>query len=48
MGTLNKAKALGEELSTDDIASMYLSSMQKMSQLKYSEDAYEKAKALAT
>ena len=48
MGTLNKAKALGEELSTDDIASMYLSSMQKMAQLKYSEDAYEKAKALAT
>ena len=48
MGTLNKAKALGEELSTDDIATMYLSSMQKMAQLKYSEDAYEKAKALAT
>ena len=48
MGTLNKAKALGEDLSTDDIASMYLSSMQKMAQLKYSEDAYEKAKALAT
>ncbi len=48
MGTLNKARALGEELSTDDIASMYLSSMQKMAQLKYSEDAYEKAKALAT
>ena len=48
MGTLNKAKAFGEELSTDDLASMYLSSMQKMAQLKYSEDAYEKAKALAT
>jgi len=25
--TLNKAKAFGEELSTDDLASMYLSSM---------------------
>lgn len=48
IGTLNKAKAFGEELSTDDLASMYLSSMQKMAQLKYSEDAYEKAKALAT
>ena len=47
-GVLNKAKAFGEELSTDDIASMYLNVMNRMSQLKYSQDAFEKAKALAT
>lgn len=46
--TLNKAKAFGEELTTDDIASMYLNSMQRLAQLKYSSDAYEKAKALVT
>ena len=47
-GTLDKAKAFGEDLTTDDLASMYLSSMQKMAQLKYSEDSFEKAKAQAT
>jgi hypothetical protein len=35
-GVLNKAKAFGEELSTDDLASMYLNVMNRMSQLKYS------------
>ena len=47
-GLLNKAKAFGEELSTDDIASMYLSSMNKISNLKYSKDVFDKAKAQAT
>ena len=47
-GVLNKAKAFGEELSTDDIASMYLSSMQKINNLKYSKDVFDKAKAQAT
>jgi len=28
--TLNKAKAFGEDLSSDDIASMYLNSMNRM------------------
>lgn len=41
--TLNRAKALGEELSTDDIASMYLNSMNRMAQLKYSSEAYKQA-----
>ena len=48
MNTLNRAKAYGTELSTDDLASMYLSSMNKMAQLKYSAEAFEKAKAQAT
>ena len=47
-GVLNKAKAFGEDLSTDDLASMYLNVMNRMSQLKYSQEAFEKAKALAT
>ena len=47
-GVLNRAKAFGEDLSTDDLASMYLNVMNKMSQLKYSQEAFEKAKALAT
>ena len=42
-GVLNKAKAFGEELSTDDIASMYLNVMNKMSQLKYSSESYKQA-----
>ena len=47
-GLLNRAKAFGEELSTDDIASMYLSSMQKINNLKYSKEVFDKAKTLAT
>ena len=42
-GVLNKAKAFGEELSTDDIASMYLNVMNRMSQLKYSSESYKQA-----
>ena len=45
---LNKAKAFGEDLSTDDIASMYLNSMLKINNLKYSKDVFDKAKAQAT
>ena len=47
-GVLNKAKAFGDELTTDDIASMYLNVMNRMSQLKYSQDSFNKAKAQAT
>lgn len=47
-GVLNKAKAFGEDLTTDDIASMYLNVMNRMSQLKYSQDSFNKAKAQAT
>lgn len=42
-GVLNRAKAFGEELSTDDIASMYLNVMNRMSQLKYSSESYKQA-----
>ena len=44
----SKAQAFGEELSTDDIASIYLQSMQKISNLKYSKENYDKAMAVAT
>ena len=46
-GVLNKAKAFGEELSTDDLASMYLNVMNRMSQLKYSQESYKQAHAQA-
>lgn len=46
-GVLNKAKAFGEDLTTDDIASMYLNVMNKMSQLKYSSESYKQAHAQA-
>ena len=46
-GLLNKYKAFGEEMSTDDIASMYLSAMNQINHLKYSQDAYNKAHAVA-
>ena len=42
---LSKYKAFGEEMSTDDIASMYLSAMNQINHLKYSQDAYNKAHA---
>ena len=46
-GLLSKYKAFGEEMSTDDIASMYLSAMNQINHLKYSQDAYNKAHAVA-
>ena len=45
---MQKAKLFGEELSTDDIASIYLQSMQKINNLKYSKENYDKAMAVAT
>ena len=44
----SRAKAFGEELSSDDIATIYLQSMQKISNLKYSKENYDKAMAVAT
>jgi hypothetical protein len=44
----SRAQAFGEELSSDDIASIYLQSMQKISNLKYSKENYDKALAVAT
>lgn len=46
-GVLNKAKAFGEDLTTDDLASMYLNVMNRMSQLKYSSESYKQAHAQA-
>ena len=45
---LAKSKAFGTELSTEDIASMYLQSMYQINNLKYSKEVYDKAKAYAT
>jgi len=47
VGVLNKAKALGEEMTTDDIAAMYLNSMNDLARLKYSQKAYEDARSVA-
>ena len=44
----SRAQAFGEELSSDDIATIYLQSMQKISNLKYSKENYDKAMAVAT
>lgn len=44
----NKAKMFGEDLSTDDIASLYLSSMQKLNTLQHSQKAFENATANVT
>ena len=46
-GVINKAKALGEEMSSDDIAAMYLNSMNEIARLKYSQKAYEDARNVA-
>lgn len=45
---LAKSQAFGTELSTNDIASMYLQSMQQLSGIKHSKEVYDKAKAVAT
>ena len=44
---LNRSKALGEEMSTDDIAAMYLNSMNDLARLQYSQKAYEDARNVA-
>ena len=45
---LSKYEMFGQELSTSDIASMYLSSMQQIVGLQHSKEVHEKAKTLAT
>ena len=45
---LNKAKAFGEDLSTDDIASMYLNSMLKLNNIRHSKEVFDKARTQAT
>ena len=45
---LAKSQAFGTELSTNDIASMYLQSMQQLSGVKHSKEVYDKAKTVAT
>ena len=44
---LNKARALGEEMTTDDLAAMYLNSMNDLARLKYSQEAYKDARSVA-
>ena len=44
---LNKAKAFGNELSTDDIASMYLSQMKQLNDIQYLKANYDKAEQAA-
>ena len=45
---LAKQQVFGSELSTNDIASMYLQSMQQLNNIRHSQEVYEKAKAVAT
>lgn len=47
-GFLARAKAFGNELSSDDLASMYLAQMQQINNIKFSKAAYDKAKEQAT
>ena len=44
---LAKASMFGEELSTDDIASMYLSNMQKLNQIQLMKEDFDKAREIA-
>lgn len=44
---LAKSQAFGNELSTEDIASMYLNSMRQLNNLKYSKEAFDKARTNA-
>lgn len=47
-GFLARAKAFGNEISSDDLASMYLAQMQQINNIKFSKAAYDKAKEQAT
>ena len=40
---LSRAKAFGEDISTEDIASMYLSNMQKLNQIEYLKGKHDEA-----
>ncbi len=44
---LQKASAFGDELSSDDIATMYLKSMQQLNRAKHSKEVYDQAKKIA-
>lgn len=44
-GILNYHQAFGNELSTEDISSMYLQAMVQLDNLKYSKNEYDKAEA---
>jgi hypothetical protein len=44
----SKYQAFGEELDTNDIALMYLQSMQQLNGVMHSKEVYDKAKAYAT
>lgn len=44
---LNRAQAFGTELSTEDIASMYLSQMQQLNNIQYLKSYYDKAEQSA-
>ena len=43
-----KAKAFGEDISTEDIQLMYLSAISKVNEIQRSKDIYDKAKSYAT
>lgn len=47
-GFLARAEAFGSDLSTDDIASMYLSQMQRLNTIQYMKADFDKAKEKAT
>ena len=44
----NHYKLFGEEMSTDDIASVYLKAMNRLSELSYNQNSFDKAKTLVT
>lgn len=46
-GILNYHQAFGNELSTEDISSMYLQAMNQLNNIKYSKNEYDKAKTHA-
>lgn len=45
---LSKAQAFGEEITTDDLSTLYLQQLQQINNIKFSKAAYDKAKEQAT
>lgn len=45
---LNNYKLFGEEMTTDDIASVYTKAMTRLSELQYNQNNFDKAKTLVT
>lgn len=41
---LRKSRLVGDEVSSDDLATMYLSQLQKINEIKYSKEAFDKAR----